>query len=281
MLKGVPGTGTRKGGLGGDMLKVQLDAVVMLRFHAMGARITALITFLCISIIMPLFLSAQCFTESEMLEPQCQLNMTNMTDYERTTIQNVPPINYTEQHQTIIQSNHARLYAVSFIFWIVLIYTVQQLKQEWIHIIAMRRVYYLEHDIWGERREEHKQTLLYAANAKKEADAKRHFTFEDGQDKKHANKDVEDDDEERLANRDPWTPHPEQRDTVPNVFLYSVLVGNLPALPKHAADTFDEEAVINFSKRDNIDWLLSITTTFFDHCVPNQPGKFCWPLFFF
>jgi hypothetical protein len=33
MLKGVPGTGTRKNGLAGSMLKVNLDGIVLLRFH--------------------------------------------------------------------------------------------------------------------------------------------------------------------------------------------------------------------------------------------------------
>ena len=37
-----------------------------------------------------------------------------------------------------------------------------------------------------------KLVLFSFLYAKKEADAKRHFTFEDGQDKKHANKDIED-----------------------------------------------------------------------------------------
>ena len=33
MLKGVPGTGTRKDGMEGSMLKVNLDGIVLLRFH--------------------------------------------------------------------------------------------------------------------------------------------------------------------------------------------------------------------------------------------------------
>ena len=33
MLKGVPGTGTRKNGMEGSMLKVNLDGIVLLRFH--------------------------------------------------------------------------------------------------------------------------------------------------------------------------------------------------------------------------------------------------------
>lgn len=33
LLKGVPGTGTRKNGMDGSMLKVNLDGIVLLRFH--------------------------------------------------------------------------------------------------------------------------------------------------------------------------------------------------------------------------------------------------------
>ena len=33
LLQGVPGTGTRKGGMEGAMLKVNLDGIVLLRFH--------------------------------------------------------------------------------------------------------------------------------------------------------------------------------------------------------------------------------------------------------
>jgi hypothetical protein len=109
----------------------------------------------------------------------------------------------------------------------------------------MRRVYYLEYDIWGERRSELRQTMLDENTYKQEP---------------------------HLTDRDPWVPHPEQRDTVPNIALYSILVGGLPSLPEQAADSFNAEATIQFSKRESIDWQLSLTTTFFDHCVPNQPG---------
>merc|ERR1712241_129099 len=62
------------------------------------------------------------------------------------------------------------------------------------------------------------------------------------------------------------------RDTVPNIELYSVLVGNLPSLPTEALDETDLEATLGESKKQRIDWQLAVTTSFFDHCVPNQPG---------
>jgi hypothetical protein len=132
------------------------------------------------------------------------------------------------------------------------------------------RVYFLEADVWGERREELKQTMLYEENAKRMRQRKQHFTFDEGE--VYLPIEKEKDPELHLTKRDPWVPHPEQRDTVPNVPLYSLLVGGLPSLPDQAAEAFDTEATINFSKRESIDWQLSITATFFDHCVPNQPG---------
>jgi hypothetical protein len=38
LLTGVPGTGTRDGGLGGSMLRANMDNIVMLRFHSYGLR---------------------------------------------------------------------------------------------------------------------------------------------------------------------------------------------------------------------------------------------------
>merc|ERR1712107_154291 len=35
LLSGVRGTGTRDGGMGGNLLKVNLDGIVMLRFHSL------------------------------------------------------------------------------------------------------------------------------------------------------------------------------------------------------------------------------------------------------
>jgi hypothetical protein len=78
--------------------------------------------------------------------------------------------------------------------------------------------------------------------------------------------------ESHLTDREPWIPHPEQRETVPNIAIYSILVGGLPSLPEQAADSFDPTSTMQFSQRESIDWQLSLTTAFFDHCVPNQPG---------
>mmetsp|Transcript_30734 Transcript_30734/g.35323 ORF Transcript_30734/g.35323 Transcript_30734/m.35323 type:complete len:207 (-) Transcript_30734:23-643(-) len=60
LLKGVPGTGTRKNGMEGSMLKVNLDGIVMLRFHAICLRMAFLGTILALAVVLPINLTANC-----------------------------------------------------------------------------------------------------------------------------------------------------------------------------------------------------------------------------
>lgn len=69
-----------------------------------------------------------------------------------------------------------------------------------------------------------------------------------------------------VATRDPWIPHPEQRETVPNIELYSVLVGNIPSLPSEVAAEGDLESM-GFSKKQSLDWQLAVTVSFIDVCL--------------
>jgi hypothetical protein len=125
MLKGVAGTGTREGGLSGSMLRATLDGVVLIRFHAMCLRICALASLLFIVVLMPIYLSAQCYRLSEdevTNHPGCASVDYNLTNYERTTLANVPSLVDAEAYETIVNTGHngilARLYAVCFCFWI-------------------------------------------------------------------------------------------------------------------------------------------------------------------
>ena len=128
----------------------------------------------------------------------------------------------------------------------------------------MRRVYYLESDVWEERAKELRETLLHEEVQRRERKKKSHFTFDETKKKKK--------EEKHLVERPAWIPHPEQRDTVPNIALYSVLVGGLPVLPEQAVDPMNGGDAVHLTQRDSIDWQLSLTSAFFDHCVPNQPG---------
>lgn len=62
--------------------------------------------------------------------------------------------------------------------------------------------------------------------------------------------------------RPPWLPHPELRETVPNVSLYSVLY----KLPKKFV------AMKPPADASDLDRQLTATVEFFDQCIPNQPG---------
>ena len=73
---------------------------------------------------------------------------------------------------------------------------------------------------------------------------------------------LEDPEDPVQADREPFLPHPELRETVPNVALYSVLY-KLPVnyRPKSVPP-----------RTSIIDEQLTATVEFFDKCVPNQPG---------
>lgn len=272
MLRGVPGTGTREGGMAGMLLKVKMDGIVLLRFHTMAMKVAGLATVLLLGIILPAYTSGQCHRRAHADEDGavdgCATKAYNVTNYERTTIANVPSLpDVLDSKETLFVTHNGtlgRLYAVTLVMWIVTAYFLYCLKDEWIQILAMRRVYYLESDIWEERCEELRETLLHEEIQKRERKKKTHFTFEETKKIKE--------EERHLIDRDPWIPHPEQRDTVPNIALYSVLVGGLPSLPEQAIDPMNGGDAITLTQRDSIDWQLSLTAAFFDHCVPNQPG---------
>ena len=272
MLRGVPGTGTRDGGMAGSLLAVKLDGIVLLRFHTVAAKVAALATVLLLCIILPAYTTGQChrfnLASEDGTVSGCVTTAYNVSNYERTTIANVPSIpDIEDASETLFVTQNGtlgRLYAVVLVMWIVTAYFLYCLKDEWVQILAMRRVYYLESDIWEQRRAELRNTLLHDEIQRRERKKKARFTFDETKTDKEANR--------HLIDRDPWIPHPEQRDTVPNIALYSVLVGGLPSLPEQAVDPMNGGDAITLTQRDSIDWQLALTAAFFDHCVPNQPG---------
>ena len=65
---------------------------------------------------------------------------------------------------------------------------------------------------------------------------------------------------------------PKQRDIVPNIELYSMLVAGLPKMHLEVIDKDDIETTSGSSKAQAIDWKLTVVSTFFNHFVLNQPG---------
>ena len=213
----------------------------------------------------------------------------NLTNYGRTTIANVLYIASEEaqatgfftldkkQYQIFTKFFWAdqslphliRLYIISVCTWIITYYTLKNIKREWRENLVLRRVYYLESDHYGNRQSELDKTVFlpHADDTDEEGS-----DDDDGVDlrrRRAINRGLT---KPKYKTRQPWIPHPEHRDTIPNIELYSVLVGGLPSLPNEVVNSEDMQTAIGISKRASIDWQLAVATTFFDHCVPNQPG---------
>lgn len=89
-IKGIPGTGTRKDGNEGPLLKTNLDAIIMLRFHTFIFKVGVLVFVLCTFVILPVNWTAGCDPEVFGIGT-CYFRGHNQTDFfTRTTILNIP-----------------------------------------------------------------------------------------------------------------------------------------------------------------------------------------------
>lgn len=239
-------------------------------FHvaALCLRVTAVACLICVGIILPLNITA-------CTDPRCNADL---TDYGRTTIANVvygmSEGGTAEQsevqisvltkfftEQTMPSPQLLRLYVISICTWYITYFALKNIKRDWRENLVLRRVYYLEADHYGNRQSELERT------AQTERDG-----GSGGEPNECADDGTDLNNNGGKSSRDPWIPHPEHRDTVPNIELYSVLVGGLPSLPDEVVNSRDMQTALGFSKQASIDWQLAVATTFFDHCVPNQPG---------
>ena len=242
------------------MCKVHISrALQLFQWTALCLRVTAVVCFICIGIILPLNLTA-CYEDADCNE--------DLTNYGRTTIANLVYIDTETTSNSPFSSwfwagqnvpTLIRLYVYALCTWYITWFVLKNIERDWRENLVLRRVYYLEADHYGNRQNELGGTV-YRPEAEGDAAA-----GDDGEGNvvstgKH-------------KHRNPWIPNPEHRDTVPSIELYSVLVGGLPSLPDEIVNSKDEmKAALGFSNRANIDWQLAVATTFFDHIVPNQPG---------
>jgi hypothetical protein len=264
LLRGVPGTGTREGGLKGSLLHVTLDSIVLLRFHALGRKVATLATILCLGLLLPLYMT----TPKQDLLPLSQYNNTALSSislnctklkngtqfcdsadsantnttsflqhpqqnyYRRTTLGNVPNLYYLSQHPNSYlvpkDSIKFRLRAAVLVVWLVTIYTFYLLAEEWAEMVCLRRVWYLE------QRRGHSLMQDDPSQLVLESEWHRGFSTSSSAAEGEAEADNEEEgwimphDEQHLHERDAWIPHPEQPDTVPNIEPYSMLIGPLP-----------------------------------------------------
>ncbi|KAI2494347.1 Calcium-dependent channel [Fragilaria crotonensis] len=230
-----------------------MDGIVLLRFQSLCLKICALVTVLCMFVILPLNLTARCNYEESPGGPVACFNweQPNLTNYDVTTLANIPDLSDNQSAVSSLSSSQhagtlARLYIIVLCTWIIYFATCKALYWEWKTLLALRRVYYLEKDHWAERRSELEDSLLRSR--------------------------LDDEEDKRMEKRDPWIPHPEQRETAVNVCLYSVLVGGLPSMPQEEMDEDDIEAAVDLANTKRVDWQLAFATKYFDSCVPNPLG---------
>ena len=225
--------------------------------------------FICIGIILPLNLTA------------CEVEYCNpaLTNYGRTTIANI--VNNMESSggssnssgtadifSTIFWAGDLRLYAIALCTWYITYFALRNIERDWRENLVLRRVYYLESDHYGNRQSELAKTV-YRLRAEGTDDDE--IGSPEGYNDVVRRKGGTVVSTGKEKHRNPWIPNPEYRDTVPSIELYSVLVGGLPSLPDEVVNS-KEMTALGFSNRASIDWQLAVATTFFDHCVPNQPG---------
>ena len=79
MIEGIPGTGTRDGGLSGALLKVNLDGIVLLRFHHLCLRVCFFAMVVYILIVLPIYATSNDTEDA-------------MKDFNRLTLANVPTL---------------------------------------------------------------------------------------------------------------------------------------------------------------------------------------------
>ncbi|KAL3911206.1 MAG: hypothetical protein SGARI_001753, partial [Bacillariaceae sp.] len=227
--------------------------------------VSAVATVLMLFVLMPLYKTAGCDPQTLGLET-C-LNQQNLTDFEQLTIANVPPYSFSpllngttaiviNGTYTVIVGQRenplagllwvpgltGRYAAPTVIMVIITIYSCYLLWHEWIECLALRRVYFLESNYFMERIEE--------------------------LDTIKCNKDPED---PFQAIRPPYLPHPEMRETIPNVSLNSVLYQLPNSLKEYKSKTVNGKSIADDGK-NLLERQLDATVQFFDKCVPNQPG---------
>jgi hypothetical protein len=287
LLEGIPGTGTRSQGKRGPLLHCTIDGIILIRMQEVGLKVSALATLLYLGIVLPLNLSAGC-SDRDYPPPSCTANnLTNLTNYQQTTLAYIPSLEEWDYDKSGYDQISYRFYAIVAVAWIIQVYTCFLLWHEWVENLALRRVFYLEHDHWESRMEE--LDLVDQLRRRQDEEVKQEDDDDERQMTTRNNQrdNNDNDDDEDIHVRPPWIPHPELRNLVPNVSLYSVLYRLPPhkyTPPTNTNDFLDkgsnhgttgdgdEERNVPTPNYTSIASQLDRVIQFFDKCVPNQPG---------
>jgi len=157
LLRGIPGTSTRKNGLEGCMLKMNLDAIIFLRFNALCLRAAILTAVLVTSVVLPANWTG---------DPTYTLYTFN-----RTTLANIPPLHENNHNITTEDllapatffeklnvnlsaeiPTQFRLYLIVICSWVVTYFLCIEIKKEWKDNLALRRKYYFEADYFKQEK---------------------------------------------------------------------------------------------------------------------------------
>ena len=87
-LSGIPGTGTRKDGWEGPLLKVNLDGVIWLKFHTLLFKISLVVAVLCTLVLLPVNMTAKC--DPEIFGRGTCAQHYNQSQFVQTTIAHIP-----------------------------------------------------------------------------------------------------------------------------------------------------------------------------------------------
>ncbi len=96
-MEGIPGTGTRDDGWTGPTLKMNLDGVILLKFHRMLFKIGVLATLLSCGVLLPTYTSSVCDPDI-VTEHECR-RLASLTDFENLTIAHVPEVRRKNKHR--------------------------------------------------------------------------------------------------------------------------------------------------------------------------------------
>lgn len=89
-LLGIPGTGTRKNGWEGPLLKTNLDAVILMKFHGFLFKVAVLAAFLFTFVVLPLYLTTPCDVEVLGAGTCLARDRTASSLFLKTTLANIP-----------------------------------------------------------------------------------------------------------------------------------------------------------------------------------------------
>jgi len=218
-------------------LRCNLDGIILIKFCVLCLKVSILATVLCICVILPVNFTAE-------HSPEQAYNNTNT--YSQTTFANIPDM-FTNTNTTWYRIDGLftnaftkettgitiRMLTILCVAVVLYTYTCVLIWEEWIQNLALRRVYYLEFNHYKDRKEELERldNLNYPEDIK-------------------------------TTDRPVWVPHPDLRDCVPNIGLYSVLF-RLPGVQLDTATCASDS---------NVGHQLQVAIDFFDKVVPNQPG---------